>query len=84
METARADKESIKKSAGREKKTENLEKSKKAIKAEQRKSEQRKMEQRNTEQRKQEKDRSDEHEVTEEIAACDALFDKLLKGISTT
>ena len=43
------------------------------------------MEQRNTEQRKQEKDRSDEHEVTEEqIAACDALFDKLLKGISTT
>lgn len=90
MENARADKESVKKSPGREKKTENLEKSKKAIKAEQRKSEQRKMEQRNTElrnteQRKQEKDRSDEHEVTEEqIAACDALFDKLLKGISTT
>lgn len=61
-------------------------KSKKAMRAEQRRSEKNRRQPATEEQQSlKQTAKDDEREVTEEqIAACDALFDKLLQGISTT
>ena len=61
-------------------------KSKKTMRAEQRRSEKNRRQPAAEEQQSlKQTAKDDEREVTEEqIAACDALFDKLLQGISTT